>query len=88
MLTEMGKEYNGVFTLNLGSENTVIIDNVAVAREALLQKGIKHLEYYNACVKKLKANKYGTRMMGNPNLLKFVSCQRMRKTCFPPKHTS
>ena len=38
-LTKLGKKFNSVFTMKMGFKNTVIVDKIAVAREALVQKG-------------------------------------------------
>ena len=38
-LAKFGKKFNGVFTMKMGFKNTVMVDNVAVAREALVQRG-------------------------------------------------
>ena len=38
-LAELGKKFNGVFTMKMGFKNTVLVDNIEVAREALIQRG-------------------------------------------------
>ena len=38
-LAETGRKFKGVFTIKRGFTNTVIVDNIAVAREALIHRG-------------------------------------------------
>ena len=39
LLAEIGRKFKGVFTIKRGFTNTVIVDNIAVAREALIHRG-------------------------------------------------
>ena len=43
-LAEIGRKFKGIFTMKRGFTNTVVVDNISIAREALVYSGkIKYI---------------------------------------------